>query len=157
MSVFCAAGDVTSAYKVSPSNTRDQDTATDMSFLQKHTAYRKMHMLGVWHERTLAIDSDYICVQLSLTHCILGLMRCMVAHCSNMQDLSRCTTLRCLTGHRTTIISSPLLLLLAVLHWTPHNTALTIPKLSLPHIRTSITRPDTETPTGHRTTITSSL
>jgi hypothetical protein len=39
-------------------------------------------------------------------------MWCMVAHCSDMQDLSQRTILRHLTGHHTTIISSPLLLLL---------------------------------------------
>jgi hypothetical protein len=83
--------------------------------------------------------------------------RCMVAHCSNMQDLSRRTIPRHLTGHRTTIISSPLLLLLAILPWTCHNTALTIPTLSLPHTRASITMPDAETPTGHRATVISSL
>jgi hypothetical protein len=82
---------------------------------------------------------------------------CMVAHCSNMQDLSRRTIPRRLTGHCTTIISSPLLLLLALLHWNRHNTALTMLTLSLPHTSTSIKMPDTETPTGHRTTITSAL
>jgi hypothetical protein len=83
--------------------------------------------------------------------------RCMVAHCSNMQDLSRRTIPRRLTGHHTTIISSPLLLLLAILHWTCHNTALTIPTLSPPHTHAYITMPDAETPTGPCTTITSSL
>jgi hypothetical protein len=82
---------------------------------------------------------------------------CMVAHGSNRQDLSRCTTPRCLTGDRTTIISSPLLLLLAISHWTCHSTALTIPTLSPPHTCASITMPDAETPTGHCTTIISSL
>jgi hypothetical protein len=64
--------------------------------------------------------------------------RCMVAHCSNIQDLSRRTIPRHLTGHRTIIISSPLLLLLDILHQTRHNTALPIPMLSLPHTRASI-------------------
>jgi hypothetical protein len=72
----------------------------------------------------------------------------MVAHCSDMQDLSRRTIPRHLTGHHTTIISSPLLLLINILHWTHHSIALSIPTLSLLHTCTSIVTPEAEKPNG---------
>jgi hypothetical protein len=81
----------------------------------------------------------------------------MVVHCSDMQDLSQHTILRCLTGHHTTIMSLPLLLLLDKLHWTHHTTALPILMLSLLHTCTCVAMLDAETPTGLHSTITSSL
>jgi hypothetical protein len=61
------------------------------------------------------------------------------------------------TGHRSTIISLPLLILFELLHWTHHPNALSIPTLPMPHISISVKARNTETPTGHHTTIISSL
>jgi hypothetical protein len=61
------------------------------------------------------------------------------------------------TGHRGTIISSPLLLLLELLHWTHHPNTLSILTLSIPHTSISAKVRNTETTAGHRITVTSQL
>jgi hypothetical protein len=54
-------------------------------------------------------------------------------------------------------MSLPLLLLLELLHWTHHPNALSIPTLSIPHISISVKVHNTDTPTGHCSTIAPSL